>query len=54
MTILEGSAHARTVILKFPSVEKAQAFYDSETYATGRELRKDAAVADVFIVEGLA
>lgn len=54
MTILEGSAHARTVILKFPSVEKAQAFYDSETYATGRELRKDAAVADIFIVEGLA
>ena len=54
MTILEGSAYARTVILKFPSVDKAQAFYDSETYKAGRELRKDAAVANIFIVEGIA
>ncbi|TDR32197.1 DUF1330 domain-containing protein [Hydromonas duriensis] len=53
-TVLEGHVHPRTVILKFASVEKAQAFYDSETYKKGRELRKDAAIANIVIVEGLA
>lgn len=53
-TILEGEAYPRTVVLKFDSVEKAQAFYDSETYKAGRDLRKDAAVANIVIVEGVA
>ena len=52
--ILEGESHPRTVVLKFASVDKAQAFYDSETYKMGRELRKDAAIADIIIVEGVA
>lgn len=52
--VLEGQVHPRTVVLKFDSVEKAQAFYDSETYKAGRELRKDAAIADIVIVEGVA
>ena len=53
MTILEGQMYARTVVLKFESVAQAQAFYDSETYRMGRELRKNAAIANVAIVEGV-
>lgn len=52
-TILEGEFYPRTVLLKFASVEKAQAFYDSATYKAARELRKDASVADFMIVEGI-
>ena len=51
-TVLEGEFYPRTVLLKFVSVEKAQAFYDSATYKAARELRKDASVADFMIVEG--
>ena len=52
-TVLEGEFYPRTVLLKFASVEKAQAFYDSNTYTAARELRKDASVADFMIVEGI-
>ena len=52
-TVLEGEFYPRTVLLKFASVEKAQAFYDSNTYKAARELRKDASVADFMIVEGI-
>jgi uncharacterized protein (DUF1330 family) len=53
MTVLEGQMYARTVVLKFASVAQAQAFYDSETYRMGRELRRDAAIANIAIVEGI-
>ncbi|MFZ1891968.1 MAG: DUF1330 domain-containing protein [Formosimonas sp.] len=52
-TILEGEFHPRTVIMKFASVDKAQAFYDSQTYIAARALRKDASVANMVIVEGV-
>ena len=53
MTVLEGQMYARTVVLKFESVAQARAFYDSETYRKARELRKDAAIANIAIVEGI-
>ena len=53
MTVLEGQMYARTVVLKFESVAQARAFYDSETYRKARELRKDAAIANIAIVEGV-
>lgn len=53
ITVLEGQMHARTVVLKFESVAQARAFYDSETYRKARELRKDAAIANIAIVEGV-
>ena len=53
MTVLEGQMFPRTVILKFTSVAQAQAFYDSQTYSKGRELRKDAAIANIAIIEGI-
>ena len=53
MTVLEGQMYARTVVLKFESVAQARAFYDSETYRKARELRKDAAIANIAIIEGI-
>lgn len=53
MTVLEGVMYPRTVILKFDSVARAQAFYDSETYVKGRTLRANAAIANIAIIEGI-
>ncbi len=53
MTVLEGQMYTRTVVLKFEGVAQARAFYDSETYRKARELRKDAAIANIAIVEGV-
>lgn len=53
-TILEGEFHPRTVILKFPSVQKAREFYDSATYKLARDLRHDASVVNYVMVEGVA
>jgi uncharacterized protein (DUF1330 family) len=52
-TSLEGQPAKRVVILEFPSVEKAQAFYDSPQYKRARNAREGAAVADIFIVQGV-
>jgi len=51
--ILEGEFYPRTVIMRFGSMEKAQAFYDSVIYRAARELRAGASVANMVIVEGL-
>ena len=49
---LEGREPGRIVILKFPSMEAARAFYDSDTYRKGRDAREHAAVMNMLIVEG--
>lgn len=52
---LEGSIeNRRIVIIEFPSLEKAKAFYCSPEYAEAIELRKDAAEFEVIAVEGLS
>jgi uncharacterized protein (DUF1330 family) len=51
---LEGRAPHRVVVLRFPSIEAARAFYDSSDYARARAARAGAAIMNVFIVEGLA
>jgi len=51
--VLEGNySRQRAVILKFPSMEKAQAFYDSEEYAPMITLRESVSDGDVVLVEG--
>ena len=52
-TALEGTPPNRVVILEFPSVEKAQQFYDSPQYLRARNAREGAAQADIFIVQGV-
>ena len=43
----------RMVILKFPSLEKAQAFYDSPEYQAAKKAREGAAVMRMVLVEGV-
>lgn len=50
---LEGDDTRRTIIMEFPSMEKAKCFYNSTEYVEARLLRKDAAMFDVVIVEGV-
>ncbi len=51
---LEGRAPGRIVVLRFPSLQAARAFYDSPEYARARAARANAAIMNMFIVEGLA
>ncbi len=52
--VLEGDWHPdRVVILKFPSVEKARAFYDSSEYGAARAARHGAAVMRMVVIEGV-
>ena len=51
--VLEGEWHPdRLVLLKFDSVEKAQAFYDSPEYARARQARLGAAIMSMVVVTG--
>jgi uncharacterized protein (DUF1330 family) len=49
---LEGEATKRIVMIAFPSVEQAQAWYDSPAYRAIRPVRHRSAKSRVFIVEG--
>ena len=50
---LEGEApKGRIVVIKFNSMEKAKAWYDSPVYREIRPIRHGAAKSRVFIVEG--
>jgi len=40
--VLEGQAHGRTVVIRFPSYAVAQAFYESPEYRKAREVRAGA------------
>ena len=52
--VLEGDwTPGRMVLLKFPSVEKARAFYDSPEYAAARKAREGAAVMRMVLIEGV-
>jgi uncharacterized protein (DUF1330 family) len=52
--VLEGDwAPQRFVMLKFSSVEKAKAFYDSAEYGAARKARAGAAVMRMIVVEGV-
>ncbi len=50
---LEGREPGRIVVLSFASMDAARAFYDSPEYRKAREARKDAAIMNMLIVEGV-
>lgn len=50
---LEGKAPEGVIILKFPTMEAAKAWYDSPAYQTALPYRKQGADYRAFIVEGL-
>lgn len=53
-TPLEGNPPAETVVLEFPDVPAAQAWYHSEAYQSALQLRRGAADVEAQIVEGVA
>jgi uncharacterized protein (DUF1330 family) len=51
---LEGTpAKSRVVVIEFPSMARARAFYDSAEYVAARKLRAGAGDAQFVIVEGV-
>lgn len=54
VTSLEGPPTRRIVMISFPSVSQAQAWYDSPAYRALRPIRHRTATSKVFIVEGAA
>ncbi len=51
---LEGPEEKdRIVVLEFPSLDRAKAFYGSEEYTAAVKLREDAASAQFIAVEGV-
>ena len=51
---LEGDwKPTRVIVLKFPSLEQAKAFYDTPEYRKAREARAGAAIMNMIAVEGL-
>jgi uncharacterized protein (DUF1330 family) len=51
---LEGTpAKARVVVIEFPSLASARAFYDSPEYVAARTLRDGAGDAQFVVVEGI-
>lgn len=49
-----GYAPKRVVILEFPSVERAKAWWDSPEYRPLRAIRQRASRGDLLLIEGLA
>ena len=52
--VLEGDwTPSRVVLLKFPSMEKAKAFYDSAEYRAAIKARENIAVMRMVLIEGV-
>ena len=45
---------SRTVIIEFPSMERARAWYDSDAYRNLRPVRQRSGISRTYIIEGLA
>jgi uncharacterized protein (DUF1330 family) len=53
VTTLEGpDEHDRVVVIEFPTMERAKAFWDGPEYAAAKALRKSAATGQFILVEG--
>lgn len=52
--MLEGSAAGRVVVIEFPSVTAARAFYESPEYQAIVGTRKESSISRVVLVEGAA
>lgn len=50
--VREGQVRARTVVIEFPSLQAAQACFDSPAYQAALAVRSPVSTADMVIVEG--
>jgi uncharacterized protein (DUF1330 family) len=54
-TTLEGDWRPkRLVVLEFPSVQRAQAWWTSDTYRAARAIRERTAATNLIVAEGIA
>jgi len=54
VTVLEGDVEpGRTVVLEFPSVERARSWWDSPEYRPAKALRQASASTRMILVEGV-
>ena len=51
--VLEGDRQPRLIIMEFPSVEQARAWYDSPEYRPLRDLRQRLAETVIVMADGL-
>jgi uncharacterized protein (DUF1330 family) len=52
---LEGDWHpARIVLLEFPSLARARAWWSSDAYREARAIRQRTAITDMIVAEGVA
>lgn len=51
--IVEGDAHARHVIIEFPSYENALAFYNDPDYRENMKIRQACSTGTITVVEGV-
>jgi uncharacterized protein (DUF1330 family) len=55
ISVLEGGWTPRTIIVvEFPSAEQARTWYHSPEYAFALEMRDDALIRNLILVEGVA
>lgn len=53
--VLEGDSPAgRTVVLEFPTMKAAIDWYQSDEYTEARTIREGAAMARMYVVDGIA
>jgi len=53
--VLEGDWNPeRIVIIEFPSMEKARAWWSSDDYAPAKSIRQSAAVTKMIMIEGMS
>jgi uncharacterized protein (DUF1330 family) len=53
VTSLEGAPTQRIIMIAFPSMERAKAWYDSEAYRAIRPIRQRSAISRAFILGAL-
>jgi uncharacterized protein (DUF1330 family) len=54
LVTLEGPEEKRRiVIIEFPTLEQAKEFYNSSEYHEVKKLRKDAAIAEIIVIDGI-
>lgn len=53
VTLLEGDARQRNVVIEFPSLQAAVDCYNSSEYQVAAKIRQEVADADMIVVEGV-
>jgi uncharacterized protein (DUF1330 family) len=51
--VLEGEWAGAVIVVEFPSVEQARAWYESDDYADALKFRHDALTRNLILVEGV-